>query len=181
MELIVLTLLLSGLVSAFGVSSDYWKGNPLKISPGETKTISLRLQNMVGSEDINVRAVLIKGSEIASIDERDYLVRYGTKDTEVLITVKIPSDVQVDTNYEVTISFKTLAPGEEGVVSIGTGVDTTFDVLVVPVAPVVTAEEPQLAPSLRSNLAWYVIGAIVLLIIIVIIVMLKKKKEKKVE
>ena len=93
MTILVLSVFLIGFVSAFGVSSDYWVGNPLKISPGETKTISLRLQNIIGAEDIKVKAILKDGQGIATTESKDYLVKAGTKDTEVPITVSIPSNI----------------------------------------------------------------------------------------
>ena len=98
MTTIILIILSISFISAFGVSSSYWKGNPLLIAPGDTKTISLRLQNMVeDGEDITVRAILTDGFEIASTEEKDYLVRAGTKDTEVPIKISIPSDMPLGT------------------------------------------------------------------------------------
>ena len=178
MELVVFTLLLTSLVSAFGVSSDYWRGNPLKISAGETKTISLRLQNIIGAEDITVRAVLVDGKEIASVREGDYLVKLGTKDTEVPITISIPENFIEGSEHLVTVSFITVTPSGEGAITLGTGVDTSFDVLVVPFVPVVVAEELQLAPKEgRSFIVWIIAGIILLIIIIIIIIKRKRKKQ----
>ncbi len=183
--IIVLILFLTSFVNAFGVSSDYWKGNPLKISHGETKTITLRLQNMVDANDITVRAVLKNGEEIASVEEKDYLVRMGTKDTEVPITVSIPDNVPIGSDYEVTVSFNTVTPSGEGTVSIGTGIDTSFDVLVVPIPPKIVesaeGEDAQLAPAEgiggNSNLILWIIGIVILLIIIVIIIKLIRRNK----
>lgn len=181
---VVLILFLASFASAFGVSSDYWKGNPLKISPGETKTITLRLQNMVDVNDITVKAVLKNGGEIASVEKKDYLVRMGTKDTEVPITVSIPDNVPIGSDYEVTVSFNTVTPSGEGTVSIGTGIDTTFDVVVVPIPPKVVesaeGEDVQLAPAEEiggnSNQRFWIIGIIILLIVIVVVIIIRKRK-----
>jgi len=89
---IILAVLMLSTVMAFGVSSPYWKGNPLQISPGETKVVKITYQN-IGDDalDLTVRAEITKGSEIASLNKQDYLVRAGTKDTTVEVTVSMPS------------------------------------------------------------------------------------------
>ena len=178
MTILVLSVFLIGFVSAFGVSSDYWVGNPLKISPGETKTISLRLQNIIGAEDIKVKAILKDGQGIATTESKDYLVKAGTNDTEVPITVSIPSNIPLGNAYQITLSFDTVTSSDEGAIFLGTGMDTTFDVLVAPAAP----EEVKLAPaeetkSISTALSW-TIGLIILLVLIFVIIKIFRKKKK---
>lgn len=173
---LVLAILLISFASAFGVSSPVWKGNPLPVSPGEMKSVNLTLQNMIGGDDITIKAVLTKGSEIASVEEKDYLIKAGTKDTKVQVDVRIPPSVPIDTTYVVTVSFQTVNSGAGGGVAIGTGIDTSFDVLVVPLAPVEEGEK--LSPEEgKSTLAYWIIGAIILIVIIIAIVLKKKKKK----
>ena len=125
-----LVILLVSLISAFGVSTSYWKGKPLVIAPGETVVVDLGLQIEAGKEDVIVRAVLKQGFEIASVEERDYLVKGGTKDTSVPVTITIPlNESLVGMEYVVIVSFKTVDTGQGGI-ALGTGIDTTFDVLV---------------------------------------------------
>ena len=178
--ILFLFVLLIGFVSAFGVSSDYWVGNPLKISPGETKTISLRLQNIIGAEDIKVRAILKEGQGIARTEGNDYLVEVGTKDTEVPVTVSIPANTPLGNTYQITVSFDSVTPSNEGAIFLGTGMDTTFDVLVAPAAP---PEEVKLAPAeevkSKSAVLLWMIGLIILLILIFIIIKILKKRKKK--
>ena len=172
MLIVVTILLIISNVYAFGVSSSYYKGNPLQISPGETKIISLRLQNMVGSEDMTVKSVLTKGSEIAKVEEKNYVVKAGTEGLEVPVTISISSNTPLNTNYEVTVSFSTVTSGQGGAVSLGTGIDTTFDVLVVPETPNVNDS------GVNNSIVFLVVGVIVLLAIIVLAVFLKNKKTK---
>ena len=170
MTTIILIILSISFISAFGVSTSYWKGNPLLIAPGDTKTISLRLQNMVeDGEDITVRAILTDGFEIASTEEKDYLVRAGTKDTEVPIKISIPLDTPLGTEYRVTVSFKTITPGGTGGVVLGIAIDTSLDVLVAEVG-VEKAE--------RGNLN-FIIGMVTLIAIIIFILISAFKKKKK--
>ena len=68
---VLLSILTINLVSAFGVSSPVWRGNPLGVSPGKTGTAELTLQNMVGTEDVTVRVILKEGKEIAIVEEKD--------------------------------------------------------------------------------------------------------------
>ena len=174
----VLTIYLISLSGASGVVTDYWKPDkPLKLYPGETREITFRLQNLPDtSADITMRATLIKGSEVATMEEKDYLVPGGSADTSVPMTVSIPDNVPVGTMYEMEIEFNTVAPSGGGVVTLGTGFVTTFDVEVIE-APIITPEsEPQVAEG--SNL-WLIIAAIALLIIIVIVIIIIIIKRKK--
>ena len=168
MTTIILIILSISLISAFGVSTSYWKGNPLSIAPGDTKTISLRLQNIGSGEDVTIRAILTGGFEIASTEEKDYLVKNGTKNTEVPVKISIPPDTPLDTEYRVTVSFKTVTPGGTGGVVLGTAIDTSFDVLV---AEVEKAEE-------KGNIN-FIIGMIILIAIITFVLISAFKKKKK--
>jgi len=164
MTTIILIILSISFISAFGVSTSYWKGNPLSIAPGDTKTISLRLQNIGTDDDITVRAVLTDGFEIASTEEKNYLVRAGTKDTEVPVKISIPLDTPLGTEYRVTVSFKTITPGGTGGVVLGTAIDTSFDVLVAEVE----AEE-------GVNVTLIVISLILIIAIFILIYIFRKK------
>ena len=177
---IVYSILLVSFVSSVGVASPVWQGNPLRISPGETKTVNLELQNMVGDEDVTIKAVLKKGFEIASTKEKEYFVKAGTKDTLVPVVVSIPDDIQVDTTYQVIVSFLTVTSGSSGGVALGTGIDTTFDVLVVELQPIALA--PEKPEKLRSEI-FSIIAAVIILTAIILIVWffsrIKKHKKRK--
>jgi len=117
-------------VFAVGISSPYWEGNPLIISPGKTQIVKLSLQNMVGTEEIVMRLEVKKGNEIATIEQCEYFVPIGTKSLEVPIIIKIPSEISKNTKYVVTIFSKVITSGFGGPVTLGVGTDTSFDVLV---------------------------------------------------
>ena len=170
--MLVLVILLANVVLAFGVSSPVWEGRPLSISPGETKVIKLSLQNMVGDEDLTIRASLSEGFVIATMEEKDYLVKAGTKDTEIIVTVTIPEDVEIGTEYTLVASFRTVTSGGGGGVVLGINIGTNMDILVVPEEGDV-AEEPEEVTS--SPLMTLAIIAIILLIIIYLLLRRKKK------
>ncbi len=154
-------------VSAFGVGSPYWKGNPLVVAPGEQTTVYLSLQNMVGDEDLTVRVAIKEGSEIAYVEARDYNVRAGTSDTRVPVEISVPGDVALGTPYVVTVSFATVNSGAGGGVAIGTAIDTSFDVI--------TGDVVQMAPSTGSRTLTYVVIAVILLIAIVAYILYRRR------
>lgn len=162
---IFLVLILIGLVYGFGVSSPYWKDNPLTMAAGETKTINFNLQNMVGDEDVNVKVELKEGSEIASLGKDTYTVKTGTSDTFVPLEIKIPRKDAEDT-YNIVIEVKTITSGGEGTVTLGTGMTTSFDVLI--------------SGEVEADYTNFIlIGVSILAIIIFVIILLKKFKKKK--
>ena len=162
----LVAIFLINFVSAFGVVTPYWKGNPLSISPGGTAVVDLGLQNLGTDEDVTVKAVLKQGSEIASIEEREYLIRAGTKDTLVPVTVTIPlNESLVGMEYLVTVSFRTVDTGEGGI-ALGTGIDTTFDVLVAGIPK----EEKKV-----ENIALILTILGIIMIILVLIYIFRKK------
>lgn len=165
----VLTIFNINFVCAAGVSQPYWEGYPLKISPGETKIVELGLQNMVSDNDITMRAILVNDAGIASLPEKiDYLVKAGTSDTKVPVTIKIPDNASAEDGYVISLAFKTVTSGEGGGVAMGTGYTVNFDVLVVAPTP---EEKPVKIPI------WIIITAGIALLIIITTIMLKKRKK----
>jgi len=173
-----MAILTASTALAFGVSSPYWEGNPLTIYPGETKTVQLGYQNMgEGVEDLNVRAEITKGSEIASLSQQDYVVASNTRDTQVEITVSVPESASIGTEYKVTLTSRTVTPGTEGGVGLGVGMDTTFDILVVE-KPAVQEELPEEVSGI-SNIIIFVLLAVIILALILLVVIQARKKGKK--
>ena len=147
------------LISAFGISSPYWQGNPLTMEKGEAKTIDLNLQNMVGEEDITVKAEITQGADIAFLEQDTFFIKAGTSDTIIPLKITIPSNIKED-NKTIKIDFKKISNDKGGVV-IGTGMSVYLDI---------TTKED----SKKSNYLLIILGAA--LIIILIIIIRKKKK-----
>ena len=170
--LIISIIILSiSFVSAVGIGNPYFKGNPFLISPGQTGTASLIMQNAVGGEDIRLKVKVIQGNEIASIKENEYLIPAGSLDTTLPITIKIPSNATLNTTHEVKVSFKTITSSEEGGVAMGIGIITNFNVLIKGGVE----EQPKEKLETRTLI---IIGIIILIIIMIIV--LKKEKLKKI-
>jgi len=173
-------LMLAGLatsVAAFGVGSPYWGDNPLEMQPGETKEFSFNLQNMVGEDDVTMRASLSAGSEIAEFTDvnLDYLVKIGTADTNVNVKVQMPEDAVEGTVYPLVFSFATVNPSETeaGGVAMGAAFQESFDVVVV--IPPLEEEQQQPVKSDKA-LLWAVV---IIVVLIVLWLLLKGGKKKK--
>jgi len=124
---IALALSLLSIISAFGISSPYWEGNPLKIEKGETKIINLNIQNMVGEEDITIKAEIIQGKEIASLQQDTFFIKAGTSNTTIPLKVTISEKAEQE-NQTIKIDFKKISEDSKGIV-IGTGMSVYFDVI----------------------------------------------------
>ena len=163
-----LILISTSIVYAFGVSSPYWEGNPLVMSPGETKTINLNLQNMVGNENVTVKAEIKKGSEIARIEKDIYTVLAGTADSYVPLKITIPRNAE--NNSRIEIEFKTITPGAGGGVAMGTGMTVSFDVVI--------SEIEVGAGKITWKTAILMLIAVIIVLAIIIYLVLRKKKAK---
>ena len=165
-SILALTLLSLSLVYASGVASPYYGGHPLTMAVGESKIVNLNLQNMVGTDDVTFKAVVKQGSEIASLSKDTYLVNAGTYDTMAPLRITIPGDAIPGTIYSVVVEFKTVSTATGGGVAMGTGMDTSFDV-------VVAEKEAKKFPA-----TVLVIVIIVILAIIAWILLRRKTKRK---
>jgi len=178
----VMALYLASITAASGVVSEYWRpNNPLKLNPGDSQTVQFRLQNLPDtSPDVTFRPSLVEGQEIATLEERDYLVPGGTADTSVPVTINIPENAQVGTKYAVGVEFRSVTSGAGGGVSLGTGFTKTFDVEIVEVPPPVEELEPspQEAGSNTGMIITIVVLLLLVVVIIVVIYVVKKKKNK---
>ncbi len=157
-------LLLSGIVSAFGVSSPYWEDHPLTMSAGEKKIINLNLQNMVGESGADVQLKIINGGDIIKLSEENYNIDAGSS-LDVPLKIFIPRSAVDEDIYEVKIETKTVASSDSGkMIDMGVGSITSFNVLVSGKVP--------------NYLLYLIVGIIVILIIALTIYLLHKRKLK---
>ena len=167
----IVLLSMSAFVSALGVSIHYTKNSPLQLSPGESKTVPLNLQNVVGTSDVPVRLTISHGSEVATMDVTDYVLKAGSSDTYASVLVSVPSDAAIGTEYPITLTLSTLGTGQQGqMIALATAMDVSFPVKVV--APKVTEK-----PGMSSGMLW-VIGVIVALAVLWILFKLLLGKKK---
>ncbi|MBU2562490.1 MAG: hypothetical protein KKF68_02410 [Nanoarchaeota archaeon] len=179
---ISLFIIMISFVNAFGVSTPYWDGYPLKIAPGESTTVGLGLQNMVGEENITLRAKITSdGDGIASLSDEnlDYFVPLGKKEgVGASIKISIPKDAEVNKIYQIIISFKQVSSGEGGMVRVAGGITTKFPVEVVgPEESVLFREEPE--NKFSKYLLWTLALILIIIIIIIVFIIVKRKTKDK--
>ncbi len=178
---VILLIAFSYGVNAFGVSSPYWDENPLYVQPGETKDVAMSLQNMVGDSDVTAIADLRSGSEIATItdDNKNYLVPLGVSNVPVNLKIQIPVDAKPGKEWNIGITFNTVAENTGGGVGIGSGVTKGFKVIV--------AEKPKISAQASKILGIQTLTGVIILIVILIILFLgikhfyKRKNSKDVK
>lgn len=164
-------------VKAFGITSAYYSGNPLTLQPGETKTISLGLQNMVGEDNITLSADITKGAEIAKLVEegKQYFVPLGTNnDIAIEMTITAPANDVIGKEYEVELTLTTVTSGEGGGVVLGQSIGKT-----VPVIIVSPTEEIKEKPSFPIGLVILLVVIVIIILVIIILLATKKKNKKK--
>ena len=176
-----LLVILNYNVNAFGVSSPYWDENPLLVYAGETKEITMVLQNMVGGEDMTLKAELNSGKEIATLTDQitTYNVPFGTSNIPVHLRISIPADAKPGQEWPVGISFKTITENRGGV-TLGGAIDKGFRVKVIErPQPTTSVYKTGKALSGLEQLGGFVILVVILLILILVIKYFHKKKENK--
>ena len=158
------------LVGALGVSSSYGPGRPFEMYAGETKTISLFLQNQEDF-DIRARASVIEGFDIVNlVDETEYLIPAKTKGIEVSLKIKIPRNAKVGDKYPVKIGFTQVPVEGGGMVQLAVETGSSFDILVI--------EELEVEKGvIRKNIIWIILGVLVVIILVVIIKFILKRKQ----
>ncbi|MDP4012724.1 MAG: hypothetical protein Q8R00_03920 [Candidatus Nanoarchaeia archaeon] len=176
---ISILLIILPLVSAFGVTSPYWEGHVLSMKPGETKVISLILQNMVGEEDIRLGAKIGDGSDIASLVGNEiYKVPFGKKDVDVKIKITIPNNAPFGKTYEVAVLFSQLGEEEAGnMVQFTTAVGTRIPIVVSPAGETnpVTAEVVSSKAFTEFGTKTFLVFLIVAILVLILLFVRKKK------
>ena len=164
-----------GIVSAAGVSTPYWNGNPLKLAPGESSVVHLHLQN-TGGEDLVYNVTINSVDSIATLSQTLYDVKAGSSgqdSVDVPVQVSVPANAKLSGIYQITSSFRPVSVGT-GMVSLASGFTTSFPV------EVVTPEESVLYnPNPQNNLNWTIFLIIIIGITLVVFAIIKAKKGKK--
>jgi len=157
LSLLVISL---NLISASGVVTPYWSDNPLKLAPGESITVQLTLQNMVGQEDISLEAT-VSGTGVTLLDGPIYNVPLGAE-VPVNMRIVVSKNANVGQTYDISVSFTEISTGEGGMLRVASAITTRFPVQVV--------GETESAlygtkPKLGMNVVWIVLTLVVLALV----------------
>ena len=170
---LVFVILLSFNFVYAGVSSPYWKDNPLKMYPGETREdIGFTLVNRPDSEVEQVVVTMENDAGIAQITSGDkYTINPGSLNTKVLLKISVPEGSNVGDAYNIKFSVSS-APKDKGDVQISIRYSVDFPVIIIekPTTPTLTKETQGL------GMAWiFGIGIIIILILIIYLVIKRSK------
>jgi len=155
------------LVLALGVNAPYWKNFPLKMSPGETKSIEFILENSVSEKKDAIATITLLDSQgISEItSQTGFIIPPGSKDNKVIIKISVPNDAEIGKTYNIKFSVKSEEQKKEGTVQIKVGYDVEFPVLVV--------ERSEQKNASKTNFS--IIIAIIIILVIAIAFYLYKK------
>ncbi len=174
-KFLILLVLLSSFVSAFGVS--YGSGNPLQMYPGESRDIYVTLQNRAGDiGDVNAKLEILSGKEIVELTDGldTYLIPYDDA-TRINFTVKIPETAKYNDTYSIQLRFFTLSDKESGGMGFAMGSGQKINVLVVP-KPGEEVEIAEESPQLWGILVF--VGLAIIIIAVILIALIRKKIRK---
>ncbi len=166
--------IMGGFVSASGIATPYHDDRPLRMAAGETKVVTLVLQNNVGTEDLSFSVELTKGREVASLlgGEQIYSVPLGVVDVPVEVEVSLPEGAEIGQVYKVELTLKEISPGQ-GFVQLAVGFVTGFPVEVVSFDNSAVRNDP-----ITPGFPWAILIIVVLLAIIILVFLLKHKPRK---
>jgi hypothetical protein len=169
-------LLLINFISAYGISKEYFDGNPAKIGPGETKEISFGLIVLSPNETARTLSIeMINGSDIARLVNDRLTVPAGSRDTEIKLRVSIPQNVPEGTLYQVVLNVKDISiTNDTGMINFVTSSTSSIPILVEKsVAP--PATPPVEKPA--GNYSWVIIVIALAIIIAIVAYLLLRRKE----
>ncbi len=168
----LLGLVMLPLIYSAGVANSYWDDNPLKLSPGESTIISLRLQN---EENTSITLETTLNSTIAKlVNGSTYIVPPDRESVPVYIRVEIPSNAEIGTKYDIPVSFQQVSSGSGGMLKVAQGITAKIPITVV------SNIESELYKPASSNQKTspivYIVALALILAIVIIILAIKKKK-----
>ena len=161
------------LVSALGVNSPYWKDNPLKMYPGETKYVEFNLENSVSEkEDAKAIVELLDSQNIAEItSQKEFIIPPGSKENKIIIKISIPKGTEIGNTYNIKFSVRSPQNEKEGIVQINIGYDVEFPIIIVSQSEISNK-------SSKETASYKAIIVILLLAVILIIAYLIYRKNK---
>lgn len=168
-------------VNAFGVSSSYWKDNPLIMHAGQTEDVKLLLQNMVGEKDMKVKISIVDGKSFAKLlDKNDiYNIPFGVKDVPINIRISIPENANLGENLNIGVMIIEIPTENKNMIQTAAGIRETIPILIR-----TESEVPKIVKeSWLSSKQWDMVWVVLIIIVVVVILLeewhLKNKKKKK--
>jgi hypothetical protein len=169
--IIFLSLFIIPSILAMGVANSYWDEKPLKLAPGESTTISLRLQNE-GTEPVRV-GVSVDSPFVSLVDGNEYEVPPNKVSMPVYLDVEIPEDAEIGTGYAILVSFKEVTSGEGGMLRVAQGITGKVPLEIVGEEESELYGEPQ---GISTRTTIIIVALIIIALLIIINAYVRKKK-----
>ncbi|MBW2991008.1 hypothetical protein KY348_04865 [Candidatus Woesearchaeota archaeon] len=168
---LLLVILLSASVCAFGIGYQYMEDNTLELYPGQNYMFKLEVQNKDGPDTtVNVDV----DSSIANLAGGPELrVPTGTFDRHVFINITVPEDAQPGDIYNINYLVSPVGRGE-GQIPIGIRYDRNFKVKVVPRPEGAEEEKPALITGKPGFPKWVFIPIIIIILFALVVLIWKK-------
>ncbi len=180
LSLIVLAVLIvnTSLVLSLSVSSPYYKNKPLEMYAGQERDILFNLQNCPSlaescdEENINAVVELEEGGGIAEIiSGKNYLIKYGTANTNIKLKVSIPENAAIGEEHLIRMTITSAPQDVSGSMQLGTKYNIEFPVIVkdksdIPATPVSGG-----SASKSFAVLIFIIALLTVIILIVIIIL----------
>jgi hypothetical protein len=169
-------ILLVSTINAFSFGTPYTIGDPIHMYPGETKQITLSLQNSDVESGIVAKLELSQLGQIAKLDKEMYTIGYKGE-VNPIITIHVPSDAKIGDNYAIIMRAIQENAGGGEMISMGSQITRGLGVLVVEKP----AEPQQPAPVDESGAyGWTItIIAVIVIIAVAIVIYVVFKRNRK--
>jgi hypothetical protein len=171
-------LALMPFAEAYGASAPYWRTNPLDLMPGESHEFAFTLQNMVGGEDVTLKAEVKRGSEIAEIIDASniYFVPYGSNDVLVNVLVTAPENAQSGEEYDVVLSFTRVNTDDSGMLTLSTGMEKLFKVKIGDMAAYAEVPTSETRDSQSGGIIAIMLVAVIAIAVVSFYLVKRRKK-----
>lgn len=137
LSVIVLTIMMCSLVSAFALTSWYHNLNYLKLEPGETKEVVFGAFQNSGDVNVTLDIKLVEGNEIAELTDKNldsFIIPAGELNVPLHVKVSIPEDAIEDgeqnITYKISIRYQEIKILGDGMITIIESKTSSIPVLV---------------------------------------------------
>lgn len=179
--ILILGVLFSGIISAFGVGTPYMKEingvRTFEVYENNAENFEVVLQS--GTENpMNVKVSILEGSEVIELlEDNDIFLVNPNEKVSVKFRILAPKGAVIGDSFSVRLGFASSDVGE-GALAFGTAIEKGFDVLLVEMPVYAGSEETEEETAGQVAIIIF-LALIILLILIIIVLKVKRSKREK--
>ena len=185
-SIFVFLLIITPIVYSFGLTTPFF--GDIEMYKNDKRVITFMMQNMVGEQDLDVKAELLAGNEIARVIEQGKIIKvpYGRNDVPINVELITPENPKKE--YQIAFIVRTLPSPERRTVQLATGLEKRFKVVVsegtrpgtssvqIETVPQPVIEEPGLFD--KGDRQTVLLAIFLVIVIIILYKWVRKHKEK---